>query len=77
LFFCTSPTPATPVLLQEWNAVDGIEGVDGTIEVTTAPTNDPAVFRHTVVLKKVTFKRGNSDFFLGNEFLFGSFETSL
>lgn len=76
LFFCTS-TPATPVLLQEWNAVDGIEGVDGTIEVTTAPTNDPAVFRHTVVLKKVTFKRGNSDFFLGNEFLFGSFETSL
>ncbi len=76
LFFCTSPTPNTPTLAQEWNAVDGIEGTDGTIEVTTT-SNGPNTFRHTVHLKKVTMKKGNSDFYLGDDFLYGSFDTSL
>lgn len=76
LYFCTSPTPSTPTLAQEWNAIDGNVGVDGTIEVTTA-SNGPNTFRHTVHLKKVTMKKGNSDFYLGDDFLYGSFDTSL
>lgn len=76
LYFCTTPTPATPVLSQEWNAVDGIETVDGTIEVTTT-SNGPNTYRHTIHLKKVTLKRGYSDFYLGDDFIFGSFDTTL
>ena len=76
LYFCTFPTPSTPILAQEWNAIDGIETVDGTIEVTTAQ-NGPNAFRHTVHLKKVTMKRGNSSFYLGDDFLYGSFDTTL
>ena len=76
LFFCTSSTPSTPTLAQEWNAIDGIEGVDGTIEVTTT-SNGPNTFRHTVHLKKVSMKKGNSNFYLGDDFLYGSFDTTL
>jgi hypothetical protein len=76
LYFCTTSTPATPVLLQEWNAIDGMEGVDGTIEVTTT-SNGPNTYRHTIHLKKVTLKRGNSDFYLGDDYIFGSFDTTL
>jgi hypothetical protein len=75
IFFCTSPTPSTPTLAQEWNAIDGVEGVDGIIEVTST-SNGPNTFRHTVRLKKVTLKKGNSDFYLGDDFLYGSFDTT-
>jgi len=74
-YFCTNPTPSTPTLAQEWNAVNGIDGVDGTIEVTTT-SNGPNTFRHTIHLKKVTMKKGNSDFYLGDDFLYGSFDTT-
>lgn len=76
-FFCAATVPSTPVLLQEWIAIDGIDTVEGIIEVTTVETNDPDIFRHTINLKKVTVKRGNSDFYLGDDFLFGTFETGL
>ena len=75
-YFCATPTPATPSLLEEWNAVAGVELVDGIIEVTTTE-NGPNTFRHTIHLKKVTLKRGNSDFYLGDDFIFGSFDTTL
>jgi hypothetical protein len=73
-FLCTNPLPTTPVLLEEWNAVDGVENVSGIIEITT---NDDGLggvgFRHTIRLKKVTLKKGNSDFYLGDDYLLGSF----
>jgi len=75
-YFCTSPSPATPTLNQQWDAVDGTESVDGTISVTTT-SNGPNTFRHTVHLLKVTLKKGNSDFYLGDDFLYGSFDTSM
>lgn len=75
-YFCATTTPTTPTLIQEWNAIDGVETVDGTIEVTTTQ-NGPNTFRHTIHLKKVTLKRGNSDFYLGEDFIFGSFDTTL
>ena len=70
-YFCTSPTPSTPVLSEQWNAKDGVTGVSGIIEVTT--TAEGSGFKHTIRLKKVTFKKGNSEFYLGDDYLFGSY----
>lgn len=73
-YFCASPTPATPQLTQEWNAVNGVEATSGIIEVTT--TTLGTSFRHTIHLKRVTLKKGNSDFSLGDDYIFGSFITT-
>lgn len=70
-YFCADPTPTTPVLAEEWNAVDGVTGVSGIIEVST--TTFGTGFQHTIHLKKVTFKKGNSTFYLGDDYLYGSF----
>lgn len=73
-FFCSATSPTTPLLSQEWNAVAGIEAVSGIIEVST--TTFGTGFQHTIRLKKVSLKRGNSDFTLGDDYLFGSFVTN-
>lgn len=75
LFFCANPTPSTPALLQEWNAVNGVAATSGIIEVSTT-TAGPNSFKHTIHLKNVTLKKGNSDFTLGNDYTFGSFITN-
>ena len=72
-FFCTTPIPATPVLTQQWNAVNGQENIDGTIQVTTIDLGNN-IFRHTISLKKVTLKKDNSDFSLGDDYFFGTFD---
>jgi hypothetical protein len=73
-YFCTTPQPTTPALLQQWNAVDGVTGVNGIIAVTT--TTFGTGFQHTIHLKKVTLKRDNSTFDLGDDYLYGTFITN-
>ena len=73
-YFCANPTPATPTLLQEWIAKDGVTNVSGIIEVST--TTFGTQYQHTIHLKKVTFTRVNSEFELGNDFNLGSFYTN-
>ena len=73
-YFCASPTPLTPTLTQEWDAINGIEATSGIIEVTT--TALLTGFQHTIRLKKVTLKMGNSDFSLGDDYLFGTLITN-
>lgn len=73
-YFCTTPTPITPSLTQEWKAVDGIEATNGIIEVTTTTLGNG--FQHTIHFKKVTLQKGNSNFYLGDDYLFGSFVTN-
>lgn len=73
-YFCATTTPATPLLTQEWNAVNGVEGTSGIIEVTT--TTLGTSFYHTIHLKRVVMKKGNSDFTLGDDYVFGSFTTT-
>jgi hypothetical protein len=73
-YFCATITPATPLLTQEWNALNGVEATSGIIEVTT--TTLGTSFRHTIHLKRVTLKKGNSDFSLGDDYIFGSFITT-
>ncbi|WP_445452339.1 hypothetical protein [Flavobacterium sp. 25HG05S-40] len=73
-YFCTATAPATPTLLQQWDAVDGIEATSGIIEVTTVRFGSD--FQHTIHLKKVSLKKGNSSFTLGDDYVFGSFLTT-
>ena len=74
-YFCVTPTPASPILNEEWNAIDGISNVSGIIEVVTT-TETASTYRHFIHLKKVTFKKGNSNFTLGDDYLYGSFVTN-
>jgi len=74
-YFCATTIPTTPTLLQQWNAVDGIEATSGIIEVSTT-TLTTTTYQHTIRLKKVTLKKGNSDFSLGDDYLFGTLITN-
>ncbi len=69
-YFCSpSTTPATaPGTSEEWIGVEG-NGVDGVIEVTT--TAYGSGYKHVIRLKGVTFKKGNSTFYYGNDMLYG------
>jgi hypothetical protein len=73
-YFCASTTPALPTLTQEWNAVDGVDATSGIIEVST--TTFGTGFQHTVHLKNVILKKGNSTFTLGDDYVYGSFVTN-
>jgi hypothetical protein len=74
-YFCGATTPATPTINQQWNGLSGVTGVSGIIEVTTT-TNGPTAFKHTIVLKKVTLKKGNSSFLLGDNYVYGDLLTT-
>ena len=69
-YFCNPTEPTSPIINEEWNAVAGVQDVSGIVEVTKT-TDVPGVFKYTIVLKKVTFKRGNSDFKLGDSYEYG------
>lgn len=69
--FCTTPTPITPAPSQIWIAEDGVTATSGIIEVVT--TTLGSQFQHTIHLKKVTFTRNGSEFYLGDDYIYGSF----
>jgi len=69
-YFCSATVPALPAISEEWNAVSG-----GIIEVTTTK-NGTTAYKHTIVLKNVVLKKGNSDFKLGDSFPYGDLTTS-
>ena len=73
-YFCASPIPLTPTLTQEWDAVDGVAATSGIIEVSTTTLGNG--FQHTIHLKNVTLKSGNSDFSLGSDYLLGTLLTN-
>jgi len=68
-YFCTTPIPSLPTISQQWVGVDGVEGISGIIEVST--TTNGTGFLHEIHLKKVTLIKGNSDFLLADDYLFG------
>jgi len=73
-YFCATTTPATPLLTQQWDAVQGVESTSGMIEVVTVPFG--AGFQHTIHFKKLVLQKGNSTFTLGDDYIFGSFVTN-
>jgi hypothetical protein len=74
-YFCSATIPTTPAVSQEWNAMTGISNQSGIVEVTTT-TLGPGSFKHTIVLKKVTLKKGNNDFSLGDNYIYGDLITT-
>ncbi|MCZ8229739.1 hypothetical protein [Flavobacterium sp.] len=73
-YFCTTPTPVTPTLFQEWKAAAGVANSEGIIEVTT--TTFGTGFKHTIVLKKAKMVRGSDDFLLGDNYIYGELITN-
>lgn len=71
-YFCSPTTTlATPPgTAEEWIAVDG-DGVNGIVEVTTTTFGSSGGRQHTIRLKGVTFRKGNSTFYFGNDILVG------
>ena len=67
-YICT-PATTDPSPTQVWLADDGVADTNGIIEVTT--TTAAQSFQHTIHLKKVTFRKGNSSFYLGDDYIFG------
>ncbi|WP_293873757.1 hypothetical protein [Flavobacterium sp.] len=73
-YFCTTLPPPTPTISQQWEAEAGVAATSGIIEVSTS-TFGSSSFQHTIHFKKVSLQKGNSDFSLGDDYIFGSFVT--
>jgi hypothetical protein len=73
-YFCNTQQPTTPSLSQEWKAIDGVAGVSGIVEVAKSAFGNS--FKYTIVLKKVTLKKDNSSFILGDTFVYGVLEST-
>jgi hypothetical protein len=69
-YFCITPVPSAPTVSTVWNSV-----VDnnGTIEVKTEKTGTTNItYKHTISIKNVTLKKGNSSFYLADSFVLGT-----
>ena len=74
-YFCNTTLPSTPIISQEWVGIAGVTANSGIIEVSTT-TNGTNGFKHTIVLKKTSLKKGNNDFYLGDNFIYGELFTN-
>lgn len=73
-YFCKTTYPVSPAVKEEWIGVAGVANTSGIIEVTT--TTFGTGFKHTIVLKKAKMKKGNSDFILGDNYIYGELLTT-
>jgi hypothetical protein len=75
-YFCNAITPATPTINQQWIGVNGVlADATGIIEVETT-SESATTWKHIIHLKKVTFKKGESTFTLGDDYEYGYFITN-
>lgn len=79
--FCATIPPASPKIVEEWTAIDGVANVSGIIEITTTAIKDDTTlaitgYNHSVVFKNITFKN-NSQSFVYEQYVFGNYTTSI
>ncbi|WP_157485973.1 hypothetical protein [Flavobacterium soli] len=72
-FLCDNDPPNFPTIKHSWVAENG-SGENGVIEVVTSETTE-GNRSHVVTLRNVKMIRGNQNFLLKSEFVFGEFET--
>ncbi len=72
--FCAATPPATPTIIENWTALDGVSGISGIIEVTTSVAG--AVFEHEIHIKNAVLRRGNVQFKLADNYFLGTFTTT-
>lgn len=73
-YFCNLIPPPLPTVSEEWNGAKGVENISGIIEVSTIKSGTTA-FKHTIVIKNATLKKGNSSFKLGDVYTYGDLIT--
>lgn len=73
-YFCNLIPPPLPTISEEWNGIKGVENVSGIIEVSTIKSGTTA-FKHSIVIKNATLKKGNSSFKLGDVYTYGELIT--
>ena len=73
-YFCTNPTPDSPPVIDAYFAENGIDDERGIIEVTSLASDNG--FKHTIVLQKIRLVKGSLKVEMGDEFIFGEFETT-
>lgn len=72
-YFCTIPTPATPVITGTFTAENGVADQSGIIEVTTLASDNG--FKHTIILKNMRLAKGSLKVDMGAAYIFGEIET--
>jgi hypothetical protein len=73
-YFCNLIQPVLPSVGEEWIGVNGVANISGIIEVSTIKSGTTA-FKHTIVIKNATLKKGNSTFKLGDVYTYGELIT--
>lgn len=73
-YYCLSPIPTAPQVVQEWVGNNGISGTSGIIDVYT--TTNGTGFKHTIHLRNAILKNGNSNFTLGTDYILGELLTN-
>lgn len=76
---CTTIPPATPVVIEEWNAVSGTIEIQTNVNKTIDATLNSSVitgYTHTIVLRNVNFLKGNGNQQLYQTLSFGNYVTS-
>lgn len=73
-YFCNLVTPTVPTISQEWAGISGVAATSGIIEVSTIKSGTTA-YKHTIVIKNATLKKGNSSFKLGDVYTYGELTT--
>lgn len=72
-YFCVGTFPDFPPTTAIWTAQNGVADVSGIIEVTT--TTNGTGYLHTIILKRVTFQKGNDTFYFGDSIVLGNLLT--
>lgn len=73
-YFCADQQPTNPEVIDTFTSVNGVVDQSGLIEVTSLESDNG--FKHTIVLKNVRLAKGTLTRQLGNEYIFGEFETT-